>query len=168
MAYARRPLPEEEKCSDCAKARARALELTAGQELCAGLLYERLCRRFTARAAAAAVAEMVELDCVNDARYAEAKAHALFCAHKSRRAAQVYLRQKGLSAPQIAAALDKVYAPDENGDDPELAAACALVERRYRAKLNAGRQDFVLAALQRRGFSWAVAREAVRRTEEAV
>ena len=48
----------------------------------------------------AAVAEMVELDYVNDDRYAEARAHSLLAARKSRRAAAQNLRQKGLSGAQ--------------------------------------------------------------------
>ena len=75
--YRRRPRPDAEKCADPAKARASALETLAGQEVSANMLYERLCRRYTEQAAAAAVAEMVQLDYVNDARYAEARAHSL-------------------------------------------------------------------------------------------
>ena len=41
MAFSRRgrPLAEEEKSTDAAKARARAMELLAGQELSSGQLY---------------------------------------------------------------------------------------------------------------------------------
>ena len=85
----RRPLAEEEKSTDAAKARARAMELLAGQELPSGILYERLNRRFTQQTAAAVVAEMVEREYVNDERYAEARAHGLLAAKKSRRAAAV-------------------------------------------------------------------------------
>ena len=48
MSFSRRgrPLAEEEKSTDAAKARARAMELLAGQELSSGQLYERLGRRF--------------------------------------------------------------------------------------------------------------------------
>ena len=97
-------------------------------------LYERLCARFTEQAAAAAVAEMVELDYVNDDRYAETRAHGLLMARKSRRAAAQNLRQKGLNSQQIEQALETVYAPDENGESPELEAAAALVASRYRKK----------------------------------
>ena len=82
--YRRRPRPDAEKCADPAKARASALETLAGQEVSANMLYERLCRRYTEQAAAAAVAEMVQLDYVNDARYAEARAHSLLAARNSR------------------------------------------------------------------------------------
>ena len=54
--YRRRPRPDAEKCADPAKARASALETLAGQEISANMLYERLCRRYTEQAAAAAVA----------------------------------------------------------------------------------------------------------------
>ena len=164
--YRRRPRPDAEKCADPAKARASALETLAGQEVSANMLYERLCARFTEQAAAAAVAEMVELDYVNDDRYAETRAHGLLMARKSRRAAAQNLRQKGLNSQQIEQALETVYAPDENGESPELEAAAALVASRYRKKLADGRRDLVVAALQRRGFAYAVIKEAIRRTEE--
>ena len=162
----RRPLAEEEKSTDAAKARARAMELLAGQELSSGQLYERLGRKFTQPTAAAVVAEMVEREYVNDERYAEARAHGLLAAKKSRRAAAQNLRQKGLSTQQIEQALEVVYTPEEGGEDPELEAAAGLVEGRYRKKLEAGRRDLVVAALMRRGFAYAVIKEAIRRIEE--
>ena len=154
----RRPLAEEEKSTDAAKARARAMELLAGQELPSGILYERLNRRFTEQTSAAVVAEMVEREYVNDERYAEARAHGLLAAKKSRRAAAQNLRQKGLSTQQIEQALEVVYTPEE--------AAAGLVEGRYRKKLEAGRRDLVVAALMRRGFAYAVIKEAIKRVEE--
>ena len=168
MAFSRRgrPLAEEEKSTDAAKARARAMELLAGQELSSGILYERLNRRFTEQTSAAVVAEMVEREYVNDERYAEARAHGLLAAKKSRRAAAQNLRQKGLSTQQIEQALEVVYTPEEGGEDPELEAAAGLVEGRYRKKLEAGRRDLVVAALMRRGFAYAVIKEAIKRVEE--
>lgn len=151
--YRRRPRPDAEKCADPTKARASALETLAGQEVSANMLYERLCRRYTEQAAAAAVAEMVQLDYVNDARYAEARAHSLLAARKSRRAAAQSLRQKGLAPAEVAGALEAVY-------------AAALVDSRYRKKLAIGRRDLVVAALQRRGFAYPTIKEAIRRVEE--
>ena len=148
----RRPKPEEEKCADPAKARARALDALASREMSSAQLYERLCYGFTEQAAAAAVAEMVELDYVN--------------ARKSRRAAAQNLRQKGLSGAQIEQALESVYAPDADGESPELEAAAALVRSRYMKKLADGRRDLVVAALQRRGFAYSVIKEAIKRAEE--
>ena len=63
-------------------------------------------------------------------------------------------------------ALEEIYAPDEAGGDPELEAAAALVDSRYRKKLEAGRRDLVVAALQRRGFAYSVIKEAIKRAEE--
>ena len=159
----RRPKQEEEKCADPAKARARALDALASREMSSAQLYERLCYGFTEQAAAAAVAEMVELDYVNDDRYAEARAHSLLAARK--RQAQ-NLRQKGLSGAQIEQALESVYAPDADGESPELEAAAALVRSRYMKKLADGRRDLVVAALQRRGFAYSVIKEAIKRAEE--
>ena len=159
----RRPKQEEEKCADPAKARARALDALASREMSSAQLYERLCYGFTEQAAAAAVAEMVELDYVNDDRYAEARAHSLLAA---RRAAAQNLRQKGLSGAQIEQALESVYAPDADGESPELEAAAALVRSRYMKKLADGRRDLVVAALQRRGFAYSVIKEAIKRAEE--
>ena len=162
----RRPKQEEEKCADPAKARARALDALASREMSSAQLYERLCYGFTEQAAAAAVAEMVERDYVNDDRYAEARAHSLLAARKSRRAAAQSLRQKGLAPAEVAGALEAVYAPEDGGDDPELEAAAALVDSRYRKKLAIGRRDLVVAALQRRGFAYTTIKEAIRRVEE--
>ena len=162
----RRPKQEEEKCTDPAKARARALDALASREMSSAQLYERLCYGFTEQAAAAAVAEMVELDYVNDDRYAEARAYSLLAARKSRRAAAQNLRQKGLSGAQIEQALESVYAPDADGESPELEAAAALVRSRYMKKLADGRRDLVVAALQRRGFAYSVIKEAIKRAEE--
>ena len=169
MAFAqrsRRPLTEEEKSADLAKARARALETLASQEISSGQLYERLCRKFTEQTAAQVVAEMVERQYLDDDRYAEVRARSLLAARKSRRAAAQNLRQKGLNQNQIQQALEQVYTPDEEGEDPELEAAASLVESRYRSKLAAGRRDLVVAALMRRGFAYPVIKEAVRRVEE--
>jgi regulatory protein len=161
----RRAAEPQEKCADAAKARTRALDYLAAREHASGELYERLCRGFTEEAAAAAVADMVELDYVNDARYARTKANSLLHARKSRRAAADALSRKGISKQDAADALDAVYAP-EDGEDPELEAVRALVERSYRRKLEEGRKDLVVAALLRRGFRYATVKEALRAVEE--
>ena len=160
-----RLLAEEEKSTNAAKARSRAMELLAGQELSSGQLYERLNRRYNEQTSAAVVAEMVEREYINDARYAETRAHGLLAAKKSRRAAAQNLRQKGLAANEIQQALDAVYTPYASGEDPELEAAAALVEGHYRKKLEMGRRDLVVAALQRRGFGYATIKEAIQRVE---
>lgn len=124
----RRPLTEEEKSSDVAKARAGHWKRWPRRKSPPASCMSGSAARFTEQAAAEVVAEMVQREYVNDERYAEARAHSLLAARKSRRAAARNLRQKGLSAQQVAAALEAVYAPDEEGENPELSAAVALVE----------------------------------------
>lgn len=167
MAFGRekRESAEDEKCADEAKARARAAALLAARELCTAELYKRLCRSFTQRAAAAAVADMASLGYVDDARYAEVCAHSFLAARKSRRAAADALRRKGLDEAVIAAAVEAAYAPDEAGGDPEAHAAAELIRRHYRAKLAAGRGELVIAALLRRGFGRGTAIKAVKAAE---
>ena len=119
MSFSRRgrPLAEEEKSTDAAKARARAMELLAGQELSSGQLYERLGRKFTQPTAAAVVAEMVERQYVDDERYARTRAHGLLAARKSRRAAAQDLRQKGLDAADLCCA-GRDLRPGRSGQRP--------------------------------------------------
>lgn len=158
---ARRAAQPAEPSADPAECRARALALLTGRDYASAELYEKLCVRFTPEAAAQAVAGLVEAGLLDDARYAEAKARSLQRARKSRLAAALALRGKGLTDEEIDAALDAAYAPDETGADPELDAARALVAGPYRAKLAAGRRDLVAAALARRGFPHRVIRQAL-------
>ena len=53
------------------------------------------------------------------------RARRLLAARKSRRAAARNLRQKGLSAQQVAAALEAVYAPDDGAASPAFSAEAA-------------------------------------------
>ncbi len=119
--------PEEEKCADPAKARARALDALAGQEMSSASCMSGCAAALPSRPAAAVVAEMVQLDYVNDDRYAETRAHSLLAARKSRRAAAQNLRQKGLAARRSSrrwiAFTPRMY----TARDPELEAAAALV-----------------------------------------
>ena len=56
-------------------------------------------------------------------------------------------------------AVEELFAETDDGENPELETARALVQRQYAAKLAAGKRDQVAAALARRGFSHAVIRE---------
>lgn len=151
----------QELSADPDEARTRALAMLTGRDYASAELYEKLCARHTPEAAAAAVAGLVEAGLLDDARYAALKAGSLQRARKSRLAAAMALRGKGLTDSQIEAALDAAYAPTEEGTDPELEAARALVTGQYRAKLAAGRRDLVAAALARRGFPHRVIRQAL-------
>ncbi len=160
MAWSKRRYPVE-KCAEKAPAREKALELLTGQDFSCQGLYERLCRRFTEEAAAYAVSEMIRLHLLDDARYARIRARGLLLQHKSRRAIADALRRKGVDRQIIEDTLDELYETQEPGEDPELSAAQSLVQRQYARRLAEGRQDLVLAALARRGFSYRVARDAV-------
>lgn len=160
MAWSYRRNPAE-KCAEPAPAREKALELLTGQDFSCQGLYDRLCRRFTEEAAAYAVSEMLRLHLLDDAKYAKMRARSLLLQHKSRRAIADALRRKGIERQLIQDTLEELYDELEPGTDPELEAASALVQRQYARRLAEGRQDLVLAALARRGFSYRVAREAV-------
>jgi regulatory protein len=69
------------------------------------------------------------------------------------------LSEKGIDRDTAAEVVEELFAEDDDGENPELATARALVERQYAAKLAAGKRDQVAAALARRGFSHAVIRE---------
>ncbi len=153
--------PPAARSADAAAAREKALDLLAGRDFACQELYERLCRRFTEEAAASAVAGMVALGYLDDARYAARKARILLDEHKSRRAASDVLRRKGVEKELIADTLDVVYAGETGAPDTETLAAAALVKKQYTRKLAEGRADLVLAALARRGFSYGTAKAAL-------
>ena len=74
------------------------------------------------------------------------------------------LRRRGqpvIDRDTAAEAVEALYAETDDGEDPELATARALVERQYAAKLAAGKRDQVAAALARRGFSHSIIRAAL-------
>ncbi len=160
MTPRKRPRPTEDTpLSPAEEQRAaidRALTCLTGRDYASGELYEKLRERFSDRAAAAAVAEMRGQGYLDDARYAASRARYLGeVKHKSPREIRQILRGKGVSDEDITDAIDAL----EDYDETE---ACrALVEKQYLRKLEAGREDLVIAALMRRGFSYGVAREAI-------
>ena len=132
----RRPKPEEEKCADAAKARARALDRWPGR-MSSGQLWRAAVLRFTEQAAAAAVAEMVELDYVNDDRYAEARAHSLLAGPKRAAAPPRTCGRRAFPARRSSRRWKASTPRTKAARDPELEAAAALVVRsRY---MKAGR-----------------------------
>lgn len=149
--------------SETRKAVDKAMDLLGVRDHAAGELYHKLCRKFDAHSAAAAVAKMQELDLLDDAAFARRRAAELMRKRKSRRAILEDLAAKGIDRDTAIRAVEELYAPDEQEEDPELANACALVERHYAAKLADGKWQQVAAALARRGFSHAVIRQALDR-----
>lgn len=153
-------LEELRRRSDTRKAVDRALDILALRDHAAGELYQKLCRKFDPHSAAAAVAKAEELGLLNDADFARRRAAELMRKRKSRREVERDLAAKGIDRDTAAQVLEELYAP-EDGPDPEVAAACALVQRQYARKLAEGKRPQVMAALARRGFSYAVIRTAL-------
>lgn len=153
-------LEELRRQSDTCKAVDRALDILALRDHAAGELYQKLCRKFDPHSAAAAVAKAEELGLLNDADFARRRAAELMRKRKSRREVEQDLAAKGIDRDTAAQVLEELYAP-EDGPDPEVAAACALVQRQYARKLAEGKRPQVMAALARRGFSYAVIRTAL-------
>ena len=153
-------LEELRRQSDTRKAVDRALDILALRDHAAGELYQKLCRKFDPHSAASAVAKAEELGLLNDADFARRRAAELMRKRKSRREVEQDLAHKGIDRGTAAQVLEELYAP-EDGPDPEVAAACALVQRQYARKLAEGKRPQVMAALARRGFSYAVIRTAL-------
>lgn len=153
-------LEELRRRSDTRKAVDRALDILALRDHAAGELHQKLCRKFDPHSAAAAVAKAEELGLLNDADFARRRAAELMRKRKSRREVEQDLAAKGIDRDTAAQVLEELYAP-EDGPDPEVAAACALVQRQYARKLAEGKRPQVMAALARRGFSYAVIRTAL-------
>lgn len=153
------------KQSDTRRALDKAMDYLSLRDHAAGELYQKLCRKFDGPSAAYAVARAQELGLLNDADFARRRAAELLRKRKSRREILTDLSAKGIDRDVAAEAVEALYQIDEDGEDPELATARTLVERRYAAKLAAGKREQVAAALARRGFSHAIIREVLAETE---
>ena len=149
------------KQSDTRRALDKAMDYLSLRDHASGELYQKLCRKFDAPSAAYAVARAGELGLLDDAGFARRRAAELLRKRKSRREILTNLAAKGIDRDTAAEAVETLYECDEEGEDPELATARALVQRHYAAKLAAGKRDQVAAALARRGFSHAIIREAL-------
>lgn len=149
------------KQSDTRRTLDKAMDYLSLRDHASGELYQKLCRKFDAPSAAYAVARAGELGLLDDAGVARRRAAELLRKRKSRREILTDLATKGIDRDTAAEAVEALYECEEEGEDPELATARALVQRHYAAKLAAGKRDQVAAALARRGFSHAIIREAL-------
>lgn len=154
------------KQSDTRRALDKAMDYLSLRDHAAGELYQKLCRKFDEHSAAYAVARAGELGLLDDAGFARRRAAELLRKRKSRREILRDLAAKGIDRDTAAEAVETLYDTGEGGENPELTAARALVERQYAAKLAAGKRDQVAAALARRGFSHAIIREVLAEDED--
>lgn len=147
--------------SDLRKAKDKALGCLSRRDYACGELYERLCRDFDEHTAAAAVAELVRLELLDDARFARHRAKYWAGQNRSAREIRRRLLEKGVDRETADAAVAELGAD-------ETAACRAVLEKSYLRKLESGRRDLVIAALARRGFSYGVIKRALEETEEAL
>lgn len=156
-------LAELRGVSETRRAADKALDYLSVRDYAAGELYQKLCQRFDEHSAAAAVAKAAGLGLLDDERFARRRASYLMQRSRSRREIARQLAEKGVDRDLIDRVLEELYQPDETDDapDPETAAALALVRKHYARKLAEGRREAVLAALARRGFGYAAARDAL-------
>ena len=116
-----------------------------------------------AAAVEALIAEFLGAGVLDDARYAEDRALALFRRGASARAIRGALLAKGVASELIEPALERLGA---EAAEPELAAALACARRRhlgpYRSpQARAAMREKDLAALGRRGFGYDLARRVI-------
>ena len=152
-------IEELRKKSDTRRALDKAMDYLALRDHAAGELYQKLCRKFDAHSAAYAVARAGELGLLNDAGFARRRAAELLRKRKSRREIMQDLNAKGIDRDTAAEVVEELFVETDDGENPEVQTARALVQRQYASKLAAGKRDQVAAALARRGFSHAVIRE---------
>lgn len=145
-------------------ARERALDLLSAAEQTSGTLRQKLLRWYGEEAMEAAVLRMEELGLINDLDYGRRyAADAVNLRGWPRRRIAMELQKKGVPAEVIEEALADIT------EETEIETACRLLEGPYRGKLRDRKErDKVKAALQRRGFSYEVIRQAVSRAMEAL
>ena len=137
-------------------ARERALDLLSAAEQTSGTLRQKLLRWYGEEAVEAAVLRMEELGLINDLDY-------------GRRYAADAVNLRGWPRRRIAMELQKKGVLADITEETEIETACCLLEGPYRGRLRDRRErDKVKAALQRRGFSYEVIRQAVSRAMEAL
>lgn len=120
----------------------------------------KLLRKHDADYVDEAVEKLIELDLVNDERYAENYAHELF-EHKKfgKMRIKSELRAKGISADIANAAVEELF--DEEEPD-NIQRIVDIIDKRYYNRMNdeVGRKK-VFSALQRMGYSFSDIREAM-------
>ncbi|MFT9078171.1 regulatory protein RecX [Ethanoligenens sp.] len=154
-------LEDDELAELCARAKAdkarnKALRLLAGRDHAKAELTRKIARTEGAEAAEAAADEMERTGLIDDRAFAERFANELYGRRLyGRRRAVLELCRRGVArtlAEEVCTALD---------DEP-LRRATAFLEKKYpRASADEKEQRRALAALDRAGYDWDTAREAL-------
>lgn len=121
---------------------------------------QKLSRKFDSQYVDEAVEKLIELDLINDERYAELYAHELF-EHKKLGKMRIKseLRAKGISADIANEAVEKLFEEEEPDNMQRIV---DIINKKYYNKMNdeVGRKK-VFSALIRMGYSFSDIREAM-------
>lgn len=143
------------------RAKSRAMWYISRQDMPKEKLRRKLLECFPDYAAEAAVDRVVELGFVNDLEYARRRLKLIMDTKKvSLRAAASLLLAEGVGREDVEIVVDEAeYNPTE--------AIVTLIERKYKSKLAAENgRDKVIAALQRKGYSYSEIRTALGTLED--
>ncbi len=143
--------------SACFRAKQKAIWHLSQSDHSEKALFEKLCRSFPEKAAAFAVAMMRERGYVDDRKYARYLAKKFRTENRSKRETLEKMYLKGIPTD-----LAKEVLSDAGFEDDECQRAVALIKSRYLSKINdEDGVKKVIAALQRKGFSFADIKKAL-------
>ncbi len=147
--------------SDYIRAKSRALWYLSRSDHSEKALKDKLVTAgFDQRAVEAACLRMIELDLINDERYARRMVEYLSASGSSKREIAYKLSVKGISSDIVREILS------ENEDD-ESSKVLKLIETKYKNKLSSEKDiEKVFAALMRKGFSYSDVRSALKNYSE--
>lgn len=151
------------KESDYIRAKARGIWFLDRSDYSEKTLYQKIVAGgISGTAAARAVARLKELGLVDDEKLARRLAEQMSDANISKRESYAKLYNKGIPSAIIKSVLE-----DTNFD--ELSQVLAVIEKKYRNKMSE-KQDIqkVYAALIRKGFSYTVVRDAIKKYTQEI
>lgn len=146
------------KESDYIRAKSRGLWFLDRSDYSEKTLYEKIVAGGISNTAAArAVARLKELGLIDDNKYAARLAAQMSNANVSKREAYAKLYNKGIPKEVIKSVLEET-------DFDETAQIAAVIDKKYRAKMNSKQEiQKVYAALIRKGFSYSAVSAAIRK-----
>lgn len=122
-------------------------------------LYNKVCQKYDSHSAAAAMAALQEIGLLDDAAFATEKAKGMASRGKSSTEIKRKLYEIGIDR-ELAAQVASEYEEDD------IQNAVRLIEKMYLEKLRRGEDQKVKAALARRGFNYAIVRDAIDKVKQ--